>query len=186
MKTRRRYLTFSLRSLFILTTALAVWLGVVVNRASEQREAVKAIEALGGVVLYDWHLSHFGNSPTWKPQGPGRLRQFVGDDFFQTVEEVYLMHPSFPLEHAISELILHCRRLRSLKTVIIFNTVSEETASELNARLRGCEIRLLGNRYLPQTEEAKLKEQLRQASAEGDRRAIKTIATMLQSASYCE
>lgn len=44
-KSRRRYLTFSLRSLFVLTTALAIWLGVVINGAREQREAVKAIEA---------------------------------------------------------------------------------------------------------------------------------------------
>jgi hypothetical protein len=48
MKPRRRYLTFSLRTLFVLTTAFAIWLGVVVNRAREQREAIKAIEALGG------------------------------------------------------------------------------------------------------------------------------------------
>src|SRR6185437_14530890 len=40
MKPRRHYLTFSLRTLFVLTGAIALWLGVVVNRAREQREAV--------------------------------------------------------------------------------------------------------------------------------------------------
>jgi len=44
MRPRRRYLTFSLRTLFILTTALALWLRVVVNRAREQQEVVKAID----------------------------------------------------------------------------------------------------------------------------------------------
>lgn len=56
MKRRRRWFQYSLRSFLVVVTALAVWLGVVVNRAREQREAVKAIEALGGSVMYDWHF----------------------------------------------------------------------------------------------------------------------------------
>jgi hypothetical protein len=50
----RRYLTFSLRTTFVFFTAFAAWLGVVVHRAREQREAVEAIKALGGVVQFDW------------------------------------------------------------------------------------------------------------------------------------
>lgn len=38
-KPSNRYLTFSLRTLFLALTALAVWLGIVVNRAREQRES---------------------------------------------------------------------------------------------------------------------------------------------------
>ncbi len=47
MKPTRRYLTFSLRTFFFVLTAFAVWLGVIAERAREQREAVRAIGALG-------------------------------------------------------------------------------------------------------------------------------------------
>jgi hypothetical protein len=53
MEPRRRYLTFSLRTAFVLFTALAVWLVVVVNRARQQQEAVDAIVKAGGLVAYD-------------------------------------------------------------------------------------------------------------------------------------
>src|SRR3569623_2086670 len=70
----RRYLTFSLRTLFILLTMFADWTATIVNRAREQREAVKAIEALGGEVLY----------------GPFAILnwQRTGNDYFQNVEIV--------------------------------------------------------------------------------------------------
>ena len=55
---RRRWLQFSLRSFFVLLTVGCLWLGWKVERTSErtrqQREAVKAIEALTGRVQYDW------------------------------------------------------------------------------------------------------------------------------------
>jgi hypothetical protein len=47
MATPRRWFQYSLRSFFVLVTAFAVWPGVVVDRARERREAVKAIEAFG-------------------------------------------------------------------------------------------------------------------------------------------
>ena len=54
MRPRRRWFQYSRRSFLVVVTSLAVWLGIVVNRAGEQQEAVKAIEALGGHVTYDW------------------------------------------------------------------------------------------------------------------------------------
>lgn len=102
MKSPRRYLTFSLRKLFVLLTALAVWLGVVVHRAREQREAVEAIEAAGGVVRYDWQYDSFvarrdgvsfdfplSNSMR-EPSGPLWMRRFIGDEFFQQVWAVQI------------------------------------------------------------------------------------------------
>jgi hypothetical protein len=43
-------------------TASAVWLGVVVNRAREQREALKTIEAMGADVHYEY--CHIGDGTT--------------------------------------------------------------------------------------------------------------------------
>ena len=49
-KPRRRWFQYSLRTLLVLVTVLCVWLGVTVNRARKQREAVAAIQELGGTV----------------------------------------------------------------------------------------------------------------------------------------
>ena len=57
MTRTRRWLQYSLRSFLVVLTAFAIWLGVAVNRAREQREAVKAIEALGGTVTYDFQVT---------------------------------------------------------------------------------------------------------------------------------
>jgi hypothetical protein len=73
-----------------VTTALTVWLGVIVDRAREQREAVKAIEALGGEIYYDWQVQvspiaaagPLAPNPNAKPRVPAWLRRIVGDHFF--------------------------------------------------------------------------------------------------------
>ena len=54
MTTRRRWLQFSLRGFFVVVTIGCLWLGVAVNRAREEAEAVKRIEAVYGVVEYNW------------------------------------------------------------------------------------------------------------------------------------
>ena len=53
-KPRRRWFQFSLRTLFVLLTVLCVWLAVTVERVRKQREAVAAIEAVGGSVFYEY------------------------------------------------------------------------------------------------------------------------------------
>lgn len=53
MKRSRRWFQYSLRSFFVILTALSIWLGVTVKRAREQREAVEAIVTSGGVVAYN-------------------------------------------------------------------------------------------------------------------------------------
>jgi hypothetical protein len=53
MKPRRRYLTFSLRTLFILLAVLATGLGWTIERARQRGKANDAIIQAGGVVSYD-------------------------------------------------------------------------------------------------------------------------------------
>lgn len=110
LTSRRRYLSYSLRAFFVLMTACAAWIGVVAKQAREQREAVKAIETLGGQVRYDWHYDSFRarrdgvsfNSPLSKamrePNEPRWIRQIFGDDFFQRVWAVEI-----PRSHSIDE-----------------------------------------------------------------------------------
>ena len=148
MKPSRRWFQYSLRSFLILLTALAVWLGVVVNRAREQREAVEAIEALGGYVIYDWQIAdtpmsmrEYGYFVDGTPVGPSWLRQMIGDDYFQEVWEVrFGFDPSWPSSKAE---VLHCipqlRRMRGLRRVELWGHLSE-LRNELKSALSGCEI----------------------------------------------
>ena len=98
---RRGWLQFSLRSMLVFTTVLAVFLAVIVVNecrylmrhwlepryyvAHEQREAVAALVALGGQVSYDYQTRGLAQppAPTW-------LRKLAGNDFFQHVEGVWL------------------------------------------------------------------------------------------------
>ena len=68
---RRRLLQFNLRALLAVVTVLSVWLGIEVNSARRQREAVEQIRAWGGKVEFSesqpesywrsWRRMLFGN-----------------------------------------------------------------------------------------------------------------------------
>ena len=126
----RRYLTFSLRTLFVLTTALAVWLGVIVNRAHRQREAVRAIEALGGTIEYE------------RTAGPKWLRQLIGDEFLQEVWGVDWASPRMPpvTEANVKSAIPQLKRLRQLDTIFVPGTISTATLEELKVALPGSNV----------------------------------------------
>jgi hypothetical protein len=86
----RRFLRFSLRGLLVVVAICSVWLGIAFHRAREQARAVKAIEAAGGYVLYDYEnasRSHFvwgkSNFPSW-------LLDALGIDFFHDVGVVVI------------------------------------------------------------------------------------------------
>jgi hypothetical protein len=89
-KVKLRWYQFSLRTLFVFTTLCAVacsWLAVKMQQARKQREAVEAIQKLGGEVKYDYQETTILNP---QPPGPAWLRKLFGDDFFATVTSVRL------------------------------------------------------------------------------------------------
>lgn len=142
---RSRYLTFSLRTLFLALTALAVWLGIVVNRAREQRDAVKAIEALGGTVAYDWQQEStfpFYSPVASHPPGPAWLRRIVGDDFFQNASQVNFGSPINPIEIELSKAMPCLKQLRTLKQVRIFAVGDFDRQKDLKAELPRCDFQL--------------------------------------------
>lgn len=148
---RRRWLQFSLRTAFVLLTIGCIWLGILAERARQQREAVEAIEALGGSVTYDFQIvgvPYDGNPdpphtvnrifrPDADPPGPIWLRRLIGDEFFQEVVAVTFMLPAFspPTESEIQRAIPHLKRLRSLKRVAYWPDISDETHRELKDAL---------------------------------------------------
>src|SRR5258708_906456 len=80
---RRTWLSFSLRTFLLVIAAIAACCGVTVNRARRQRDAVNAIQRLGGTVTY----SYMEMSPrTWstagKPRGPQWARRILGPHYF--------------------------------------------------------------------------------------------------------
>ncbi len=71
---------FSLRSLFVFITLLAIGLGSMVSSAERQRRAVRAIWDAGGSVEYEAASEHQGfiHAPVW-------LQTIVGEDYFNAV-----------------------------------------------------------------------------------------------------
>ena len=101
-----RWKTISLRGPLLVILVIALWLGWIVNKARQEREAVAALQKFGGLVHYDWEFVNGpvkvprGNSiwmPSWgkftpggKPWAPNWMRRTVGDDYFQSIVHVSL------------------------------------------------------------------------------------------------
>ena len=108
-------LRFSLRTLLVLVTALAVWLGYMTHRAREQERAVRAIQALGGTVVYDFELDADGNRrPNAEPAGPKWLRRLLGPHFGTNVVGVGLGSNDGKVTNKDLEVFRSLRGLRGL------------------------------------------------------------------------
>lgn len=87
----RRFLQLSLRTLFVLLTLAAIWLGVVFKRVRDQRAAVARIDELGGRAFYDFEFDNRGlRRPDAVPPGSPWLRRLFGPELFQSVVQVRL------------------------------------------------------------------------------------------------
>lgn len=98
----RHHSRFSVGTLLIVVTILGIWLGIVVQHAAEQRNAVAIVTDAGGTVHYkhearDWPLPHsnFSSSHTFdirrSPTGPQWLRERLGDEYFRDVVMIDLV-----------------------------------------------------------------------------------------------
>jgi len=106
-KPKRRWLQFSLRTLFVVVTVFCVWMGIIAKQARDQKQAVEMIRDMGGMVLYQYQVDQFQSSrvilvtdkttdlPFPRPPGPEWLRRIVGDEYFFTVASIYLDGPHF-------------------------------------------------------------------------------------------
>jgi len=104
---QRRWCQYSLRTLLLLTAALAVWLGHVTGSARRQQAAVEVLGTLPANIFYDHELAEEGLQPcslgqlyyiatgrNWtgrrgrEPPGPKWLQDRIGEDYFRTLVAV--------------------------------------------------------------------------------------------------
>jgi hypothetical protein len=82
----RRWFRFSLRTLFLVTTVLAIWLAFKVHAARQQQEAVALYLRLGGTIRYDYEIDQSGRLiRNATPSGWPWLRSYVGSEYFDSV-----------------------------------------------------------------------------------------------------
>ena len=124
---RRRWFQFRLRTLLIAILVLSLplsWFGARLQKARRQREAVEAIERLGGRVMYDWETSF------QRPNGPSWLRPLLGSDFFDKVRLVNLMDA-----RVTDAEVNHIRSFAGLEVLDLSNNDISDTGLENLSRL---------------------------------------------------
>ena len=116
---RRRMLfpRWRLRTLFLLVTALCLWLTWHVVNAQQQQAAIAAINRYGGQAIYDFHDRDRGARPSaWRAW----LAQLIGDDFVFSVVGVGL-DGNLVDDRAMTELAPRLARLDDLQWLDIDN-----------------------------------------------------------------
>jgi hypothetical protein len=115
---KRPWLRFSLRTLFLATTAFCVWLGFKVNAAREQRQIVKMVHELGGVVWYDFEFDARGNHLSPPPE-PGWLANLLGVDFLQHVLAIRILNENFQRSNDYSALVSRLSAVPKLRFLVL-------------------------------------------------------------------
>ncbi len=92
---RRRWFRISLRGLMILILVVGAVVGWMAQTIRTQRQAVAAVQAAGGFVRYDWQIEILPNTfigplPGTDPSAKRWVRRWLGDELFQSVEQVSL------------------------------------------------------------------------------------------------
>ena len=83
----------SLRFLLLLTTFVAVWIGLHLQRTRRQQDSIAAILDYGGWIRYDYQMKADGSyDPKASSWVPGWLLDLAGADFFHSVVEVNFVY----------------------------------------------------------------------------------------------
>ena len=121
-------------------------LGWLIHRAHVQRDAVAAIQRVGGHVGYSWQRAQgTWSSPPPKPPGPDRVRRTLGPDFLDTATYVFLQG-----EQCDDESLRAACRLPWLEELSVVHTgATDASAEDIRhlTNLRALDLRL--NRITP-------------------------------------
>ncbi len=133
---KRRWLQFSLRSVLIAVTIIAILLGWKTKRVRDQVAAVDKIRALGGTVRYG-HDPKSSVSLWMTPirtaskdvPGPAWLRNWIGEDYFRYVVQVdFDLIPGKQLDNRdLAALAPHLTNLPSLETLGLSSMALDDT-----------------------------------------------------------
>ena len=147
-KPRRRWLQFSLRTLFVVVTVFCVWVGITAKRARDQKYAVETIQEMGGWVFYEHQIDDRTNMTITRNgrlydrggiparPGPAWLRRIIGDEYFTTVNLVGMRGPQF--NDASLEVV---KPLTDLKRLALYDTkITNEGLKKLQEALPNCKI----------------------------------------------
>jgi hypothetical protein len=87
--------------MLLFLTLLCIWLGVKVNQARRQKEAIAALRSIDAAIRFHHQLDEEGKEElTSEPPGPAWLRQITGDEYFQRVHTVSASSVAFTDEYA--------------------------------------------------------------------------------------
>ncbi len=154
-KAKLRWYQYRLAHLFVFVTICAIpcsWFACKMARARTQKQAVEAIEKMGGVA-YDYQLDASDRFiPDAEPPGPAWLHNLVGVDFSADVVVVILGGPQVTdddLEHLkvltqLKSLTLICSQvtdaglehLRGMTTLKVLDLEDTQVTNEGVKRLR--------------------------------------------------
>lgn len=123
---------FSLRTLLVGVTAVAVWLGWYLHSAERQHAAVATIRQYGGWVHYDYQLVGSTFDPQGKSWVPDWMKTQLGDDMFHNVVEVNLCYNDDHSDRAdnanLTEAPLEClSAFGQLKTLLLHRTQASDS-----------------------------------------------------------
>src|SRR5262245_16829020 len=79
---KRRWLRYSLRTLLLVFTLVAIWLAIETHRAREQKLAVEQLQRANAILLFAHQFDASGNAdlPLAEPWAPMWLRRAIGDE----------------------------------------------------------------------------------------------------------
>ena len=82
-KPKRRLLRYSLRALLIVLTLPCVWVAYQTERARSQARSVRDVQAIGGMLQFDYQLKSGNYDPNATPDAPAWLVETVGEEYFR-------------------------------------------------------------------------------------------------------
>jgi len=106
-----RYLRFSMRGLIVLVLVIGGGLGWIVRSARDQFAAVKAIQAAGGNVSYEWEWKDGRPIRNGAPWWPKRLSDRIGVEYLCSVARVDIFFSCTDKE------LVHVGRLSQIDTL---------------------------------------------------------------------
>jgi hypothetical protein len=108
---RRRWLRFSLQSLFVVVTVFSGWMAYVANRAAEQRLAVAAIQRVHGHFDFDYVEQIISKQlPV-----PNSLLRVLDEHYFASVTRVLVVGNRSVSPDAYRELLPHLSKMDELR-----------------------------------------------------------------------